>query len=167
MAKTKPSRRTESVQPLSIGIIGAGGIAAKMHLPQIERIKGVKIAALAGRKESRLKVLSKRHGGEIFTDYRAVIENPKIDAIVIATPHPHHVNWGIAALDAGKHVFCQARMAMNTADARIMLERAQRSDRTTMLCPPPHYMPGDRLIRRLIGEGYLGDLYHLNVRMYA
>src|SRR5947208_1425460 len=135
MAKTKPSRRSESMQPVSIGIIGAGGIAAKMHLPQIGRIKGVKIAALAGRKESRLKVLSKRHGGEIFTDYRAVIENPNIDAIVIATPHPHHVNWGIAALEAGKHVFMQKPLAPTLDEADRFVAAADKSDRAVYCLP--------------------------------
>jgi predicted dehydrogenase len=92
----------------------------------------------------------------VETEWRRVIERPDLDAVFIGTPPYLHCEATLAALDAGKHVFCQARMARDTAEARAMYERSLKSDRVTMLCPPPNGMRGDRVMRRLIGEGYLG-----------
>jgi len=156
MAKQKSSSR-QSVEPLNIGIIGAGGIAAKMHLPQLEKVSGVRIAALAGRKMSRLKVLAARHGGDAVTDYHAVIEDPKIDAVVIATPHPHHVDLGIAAIKAGKHVLMQKPLAPTIDEANRFVEAA-RQTKKIIYCLPQLTHPVILTMRDLIGEGLLGKL---------
>src|SRR4051812_28077182 len=94
---------------LRIGIIGAGGIAAKMHLPELEtQSHRCEVTLLSGRKESRLRLLCERFGVPGWTqDYEDVIGDSRIDGVVIATPHAQHVAWGLKALDAGKHVFMQ------------------------------------------------------------
>ncbi len=157
MAKASRRIPAELDEPISIGIIGAGGIAAKMHLPQLEKIKGVKIAALAGRKMSRLKVLTDRHGGKAFTDYNAVIEDPSIDAVVIATPHPHHVDLGLAALKAGKHVFMQKPLAPTMDEADRFVKAAEAS-KQVVYCLPQLTFPQILTMRDLIAEGLLGKI---------
>lgn len=146
-----------AVQPLRIGIIGAGGIAAKMHLPQLEKIPGVTLTLLAGRKIERLKVLAKRHGGTPCTDYRKVIEDPKTDAICVATPHPQHVEWGLAALKAGKHVFMQKPLAPTIDEANRFVEAVEKSDKITY-CLPQLTSPAILAMRDLISEGKLGKI---------
>jgi phthalate 4,5-cis-dihydrodiol dehydrogenase len=156
MAKSKRSSSSgKSLEPIKIGIIGAGGIAAKMHLPQLDKIPGVEISLLAGRKESRLKVLSKRHGGRIATDYKAVIDDPEVNAVIIATPHPHHVDWGIAALKAGKHLLMQKPLAPTLDEADRFVVAADASDRITY-CLPQLTFPAILTINDLIKEGLLG-----------
>jgi predicted dehydrogenase len=155
MAKSKSTKN--SVEPLNVGIIGAGGIAAKMHLPQLEKIPGVHIAKLAGRKMSRLKVLTKRHGGEAVTDYDAVIEDPKIDAVVISTPHPHHVDLGIAAIKAGKHVMMQKPLAPTIDEANRFVDAADHSKKI-IYCLPQLSFPAILAIRELAAEGMLGKV---------
>ena len=76
-----------------------------------------------------------------------------IDVVWIGTQPYLHRPYAVAALEAGKHVFCQARMALDYADARLMHDAWARTDRTAMLCPPPHYMRGDRAMRRLLKIG--------------
>ena len=144
-------------QPISIGILGAGGIAAKMHLPQLQHIGGVKIVALAGRKMSRLKVLTDRHGGKAVTDYNAVIEDRSIDAVVISTPHPHHVALGLAALKAGKHVFMQKPLAPTMEEADKFVAAAE-SSKQAVYCLPQLTFPQILTIRDLIAEGLLGKI---------
>lgn len=163
MAKSKrvssrASSRTPSkpsLEPIRVGIIGAGGIAAKMHLPQLSKIPGVEIHTLAGRKEARLKVLTKRHGGKYVCDYQAVIDDPEINAVIIATPHPHHVDWGIAALKAGKHVLMQKPLAPTLDEADRFVIAADASDRITY-CLPQLTFPAILTINDLIEQGMLG-----------
>lgn len=158
----------QAEQLVRIGIVGLGGIVRQRHLPGLQAIPGVQIRAVSNSTASSSRRAAQEFDIErTFERWQDLVAWDGIDAVVIGTPPYLHREVTLAALDAGKHVFCQARMAMNAADARAMLERAEQSDRTTMLCPPPHYMLGDRVMRRLIGEGYLGDLYHLNVRWYT
>jgi predicted dehydrogenase len=94
-----------------------------------------------------------------MTDWRALVARDDLDAVFIGTWPYSHARMSIAALEAGKHVFCQARMARFTEEAKAMLAAAEAHPKlTAMLCPPPHGMRGDRLIRQLLAEGYVGDL---------
>ena len=157
-----------AAQPVRIGIVGAGGIVRQRHIPGLRRVPGAEIVAVANSTPESTRRAAEEFGiPRTFDRWQDLVQWDGIDAVVIGTQPYMHREITVAALDAGKHVFCQARMAMDAKDALAMLARAERSDRTTMLCPPPHFMRGDRVMRRLIGEGYLGDLYHLNVRMYS
>jgi predicted dehydrogenase len=74
----------------------------------------------------------------------------------------------ISALEAGKHVFCQARMAMDLAEAEEMLAAARRfPDQVTMLCPPPFGLRGEPLVKKLLAENYLGRAHHVRFRSFT
>ena len=155
-------------QPIRIGIVGLGSIVRQRHIPGLRPIAGVQIVAVSNSTPASSQRAAREFGIErTFERWQDLVAWEGLDAVLVGTPPCLHRQVTIAALDANKHVFCQARMAMNAADARLMLARAAQSDRTTMLCPPPHFMRGDRVLRRLIAGGYLGDLYHLNVRWYT
>jgi len=75
-----------------------------------------------------------------------------------------HAPITISALEAGKHVFCQARMAMNLSEGREMLAAAQaRPNLVTMLCPPPHGMKGGKFFQKLLRDGYVGEIWHFRL----
>lgn len=144
------------MQPLRVGVIGAGGIAAKLHLPELAGIPDVEIAVLGGRRRSRLEVLCRRFGVPRWTtDYDAVVADPDLDAVVIALPHPMHVLYGLAALAAGKHVHMQKPLSTSLADAEEFVRAAEASDRT-VLCLPYVARPHVLAARELIAEGALG-----------
>jgi predicted dehydrogenase len=151
-------------QRVRIGIIGAGGIVRQRHYPGLKKIPGVELLVVANRsRESSERAAAEFGIPEIRADWREVVVMPDLDAILIGTHPSMHAEATIAALDAGKHVFCQARMARNYAEARAMYQKSREVDRVTMLCPPPQGMKGDRVMRRLIGEGYLGALRDVHV----
>lgn len=155
-------------RPIRVGIIGAGGIVRTRHVPGLRNEENVILAAVANStRESSLRAAQEHGIQRVFDRWEDLVSWEGIDAVLIGTPPYMHRAITLAALNAGKHVFCQARMAMNAAEAREMLAAAERSNCTTMLCPPPHYMRGDRVVRRLIAEDYLGSLYHVNVRWYT
>ncbi|MCZ7648286.1 MAG: Gfo/Idh/MocA family oxidoreductase [Planctomycetota bacterium] len=149
--------------PIRIGIIGAGGISAKMHLPQLDGLQGVSVAALGGRNLRRLETLARRHGGKPVTDYAAIVEDPNLEAIIVATPHPHHVEWGLKALQAGKHLFMQKPLAPTLDEANRFVEAAEASDRI-VYCLPQQNVPVVLAIRELIAAGRLGKLSGAHAR---
>jgi predicted dehydrogenase len=153
-----------SQKTLKIGIIGAGGIVRQRHLPNLKKIEGVEIVAVSNRRrESAEKVAQDYQIPQVIGDWKQLIAMPELDIVWIGTTPYMHEPLTLAALDAGKHVFCQARMAMNYQQARSMYQRSQKTDRVTMLCPPPHGMKGDQFVRKLISEGFLGKLYHVRL----
>lgn len=149
---------------LRIGIIGAGGIAAKMHLPELAAEEDrCEVVLLSGRRESRLRLLCDTFGvSDYTTDYEAVLSDPRVDAVCIATPHPSHVEWGLKALDAGKHVFMQKPLCGDMSEADAMVAAVEKSDRT-FLCLP-HFSSTIWTIRRLIEQGKLGKISSTRVR---
>ena len=79
------------MNPLRIGVIGAGGITALLHLPEIADCRDMKVVLVSGRKESRLRRLCDQFDIPNWTqDYEEVIADDNVDAVVIATPHPLH-----------------------------------------------------------------------------
>lgn len=151
---------------IKIGIIGAGSIVRDRHLPGLAAIPEVEIAAVCNRtRASAERVASEYHIPQVVTDWHEVIAMPDVDAVLIgATPYLHCAA-SCAALAAGKHVLCQARMAMNVGEARQML-RASHSARgkVAMLVPGPMALPAEPYLRHLLAEGYLGRPYLVRVQ---
>ncbi len=147
--------------PLRIGVIGAGGIVRDRHSPNLSRlIHRVENVVVANRSLDSSRAAAERFGFRQAADHwRQVVEHPEVDAVLIGTWPCLHAEASIAALDAGKHVFCQARMAMDLTEARAMALAAGAHPRqVAMLCPPPHRMPLEPVLRGNIGSGELGEL---------
>ncbi len=153
---------------LRIGFVGAGGIVRDRHVPGLRGAEGVEFYGVVNRsRESSLRAAEEFGIERTYDDWRELVADPRVDIVWIgAHPYLHRVVTE-AALEAGKHVFTQARMALNFADARAMYEAAERHpNQTTMISPPPHYMPGDRVVRRMIAEGFIGEPRNAVVQSY-
>jgi predicted dehydrogenase len=90
-----------------------------------------------------------------------LVSRDDIDAVWIGTTPQLHSEITCYALRAGKHVFCQARMAMNLAQSQVMWEASMSNpELVAMLCPPPFGMKGDATMKRLLAEGAIGKPHH-------
>lgn len=144
---------------IRIGIIGAGGIVKSRHLPGLAKLPGVRVQVVSNRTRASGEAVARDWSiPEVMTDWRAVVTRDDLDAVLIGTWPYTHAEMSIAALEAGKHVFCQARMARNTAEARAMVAAAEaHPGQVAMLCPPPAGMKGDRFVRQRLADGNLGE----------
>lgn len=155
------------MKTLKIGIIGAGGIVRQRHVPGLRKIPGIEITAVANSSLASAQAFCAECAPEAkaYEKWEDVAAFPDLDIIWIgATPHLHKPAT-LAALKADKHVFCQARMAMNLLEAEEMLAASKDCpDLVTMLCPPPHGLKGDAYIRKLLGEKTLGEITGLRLQ---
>ncbi len=144
------------MKKLRIAIIGAGGIAAKLHLPELHELsERCEIALIAGRRESRLKRLSEMFPVAAFTtSYDAVISDDSIDGVIVATPHPQHVEWGVRALQAGKHVMMQKPLCANLEEANQFVAAVEASNQIAMCLP--HFAPPIYAMKAAIERGDIG-----------
>jgi predicted dehydrogenase len=114
--------------------------------------------------------LAQKRAGEFgfaraTSDWRALIADPAVDVVSITTPNSFHAEMAIAALEAGKHVWCEKPMAPKLADAERMAAAARRSGRIAILGYNYIQSPAIRYIRSLIDEGAIGAVNHLRIEM--
>jgi predicted dehydrogenase len=150
---------------LRIGIIGAGQITRKRHLPGFAAIPGVRIVGVCNQhRESAARVSRDFNIPKIFSSWETLIDDEEIDAVVIGTWPYMHCPITLAAIGAGKHVLTQARMAMNAREAQRMLDASlEHPELTMMVVPSPYGLVGDPFVRSLIDSGYLGTLREVHV----
>ncbi|MGJ3242067.1 MAG: Gfo/Idh/MocA family protein [Opitutales bacterium] len=151
--------------PIRVGFIGAGANTRSRHIPGFQAIDGVDLAVVANRSAASSQEVADAFGiPRIAPDWRAVVEDPEVDAVCIGTWPYLHAEATIAALEAGKHVLCEARMAMNLEEAERMAAAAEkRPDQVAQLVPAPFSFNVDAGIRRFIDEGALGQLRELRL----
>ncbi len=155
---------------LRIGIVGAGAIMRQRHIPGLAAIPGVEVTAVANRRSQSAREFAREFGvARVYQHWTQLVHDPDIDVVWIgATPYIH-ARVSVAALEAGKHVFCQARMARNLAEAREMVAAAALHPQlVAAVCPPPHGMPGDAAMRRLLRvERFAGSVRHVRLTAFT
>jgi len=145
---------------IRIGFIGAGSIARSRHLPNLAVIPEVEVLYVSNRTaESAKKIAGEWRIPHVVENWRDLIAKPDIDAVFIGTWPYMHREMGVAVLNADKHVFCQARMAMNLAEAKEMLAASRAKPKlVAQICPPPTRMPFEPYVQQLIRAGKLGPI---------
>lgn len=153
---------TESV---CIGIIGAGWVVKNRHLPALKKLPDVQIRTIWSRDPGKGHQVAAEFGiPQVAGRWQNIATSPELDAVIIGTPPILHLPATAAALESGKHVLCQARMARNLAEAREMLRLSQTTDRVTALYPPKPGLKGDRVMHRLLHEErFVGEIREVRV----
>src|SRR6266705_2774640 len=154
---------------LRIGIVGAGNIVRTRHLPALKKNPDVEIVAVSNSPYERSENFCRENLSHAtpMQNWAELLAVPELDIIWIGTPPYMHSAVTISALEAGKHVFCQARMAMDLAEAEEMLAASKRyPELVTMLCPPPFGLRADLLVKKLLAEDYIGHPHHVRLHSF-
>src|SRR5256712_10397991 len=155
---------------LRIGIVGAGNIVRTRHLPALKQNPDAEIVAVSNSTYESSEQFCKEHcpGATPMANWADLLAVPDLDIIWIGTPPYMHSAVTISALEAGKHVFCQARMAMDLAEAEAMLATTKRfPELVTMLCPPPFGMRVDLLVKKLLAENAIGTPHAVRLQSFT
>lgn len=154
---------------LRIGVIGAGENTRTMHIPKLQALKGVEVVSVCNRsRESGERVAAEFNLPEVCDTWEQLVEDEFIDAVVIGTWPYMHCVLTCAALEAGKHVLCEARMAMDAAEAHEMWEVSQlHPELIAQVVPSPFTLKYDRTIQDLLAAGYVGEPCVLEIRGLA
>ena len=153
-------------QIVKVGIIGAGGNTRSRHIPGLQAIEGVEIVGVCNRsQESSQRVADEFGIPKTYDNWQEAIGDPDTNAIVIGTWPYMHCRATVAALRADKHVMCEARMAMNAREAHIMrMASRQKTHLIAQIVPSPMTLRVDNTIKKLIAEGYIGDVLAIEAR---
>ncbi len=145
---------------IRVGVVGAGDNTRKRHIPGLQAIPGVEVVVVANRSEESSRRVAESFGiPRIAPSWEEIVNDPEVDAVCVGTWPYMHAPVSISALDAGKHVLTEARMACNVAEAREMLEASKRNPQlVAQIVPSPFTLGVDATIIRLLGEGRLGKV---------
>ncbi len=100
-------------------------------------------------------------GATVTADLQELLDDPELDAVVLATPVPDHADHAVRVLEAGKHCFVEKPLAQSVADAERAVAAAAQADRLLMVGHLLEYHPGVRKLKDLADSGELGDIYYI------
>jgi predicted dehydrogenase len=148
---------------LNVGIIGCGGIAVMKHFPALVKQKyRIRLMAFCDLIEERAEINLTEYGdpgARAYTDYDQLLEDKSLDMVIVATPNVSHSEISVAALDAGKHVMCEKPMAINTAEAQLMLDAARRTGKKLTIAYQNRFRDDSQTLHQACAAGDLGDIY--------
>jgi predicted dehydrogenase len=158
--QVQPTQATQS-SAVRAAIIGMGTWGQNL----VSHVQGksglIQFVAGATRTPARAEAFSRKHGIPIQASYEAVLADPSIDAVVLATPHTMHTEQIIAAARAGKHVFTEKPLGLTFADSAAAVAACAEHKVTLAVGYNWRFQPALQEIHRMLADGRLGKLLHI------
>lgn len=146
-----------AVPALRWGVIGTG--IAGQFVNAIHRHTGQRAIAVAGRDLPKTRAFAAQHGIDtVHENAAALIADPRLDVVYIATPHPSHQELALAAIAAGKQVLIEKPIAMSATEADAITAAGRAAGVLVMEAMWTRYLPQAGIIRRVLADGVLGDV---------
>src|SRR5205823_4004416 len=141
--RAREGRTRDPRLTVRVGLVGGGLVALAEHLPYLSSLRDrFSIAALAEPSLTVREALAARYGiGGVHADYRSMLDNGGLDAVVVCSPHGTHAEVVLAALDAGLHVFVEKPMCITVADADAIVEARDRTGKVVQVGTMKRYDP--------------------------
>lgn len=148
-------------------MVGAGRNARSRHIPELRSIPGVEIVGVANSSlESSRSAGSALGVDNVYSSWQELVESPQIDAVLVGTYPDLHEPVSTRALNLGKHVLIEARMARNAVEAeRIAACAKAHPELVCQVVPAPLAFEIDPVIREIVNSGRIGELLALNAHM--
>lgn len=158
-----------TIEKIRVGIIGAGANTCQNHIPRLQNIDGVEILEVANRSTaSAQRVADKFQIPTVRSHWQDVATSENIDAVLIGTWPYLHCEATCLALKSGKHVLCEARMAMDEAEARKMLKTSyDHPNSVAQLVPSPFTLRADQTILEFLDQNMLGEPLHFQFNFHS
>ncbi len=148
---------------IKIGVIGCGGIANNKHMPAYKANKEAKMVAFCDIVVERAQKAKAEYGDEeakVYTDYKELLKDESIDAVLVLTHNSEHCHITVDALNAGKHVLCEKPMAMNYEEAKKMIEARDKSGKVLTIGYQNRFCADNLYLKKLADKDAFGEIYY-------
>jgi predicted dehydrogenase len=149
---------------LGWGILGCGDITEKRGAPAIVAQQESRLVAFCSRDRERARAFAERFGApRAYDDLAALLADPEVQVVYVATEHDRHVEPTVAAAAAGKHVLCEKPMALDAAGCRAMIDACRAAGVHLSVAYYRRYYPKVRRMKALLDEGAIGEPVHASI----
>ena len=158
--QTASCRTLSPNEKLNLGVIGVSGRAGE----DLKEVSGENIVALCDVDDTRLRAAAEKYPqAKTYNDFRRLMDQTDIDAIVVGTPDHTHAVATVAAIKSGRHVYCEKPLTHTVSEARIVTELARKHQRVTQLGTQIHAGNNYRRVVELIQSGAIGLVREVHV----
>jgi len=143
------------------GIIGTG-FGAKVHAPMMDHHEGFEVVAVSSVSRGNVEEARKASGIEnIYTDWRQMLEQEKLDLVVVASAVYLHKEMVAAAYEKGVHVVCEKPMALDVAETEKMMAERDKAGRLGLINHEFRFLPARTKVKEIMENGKLGEILHV------
>jgi predicted dehydrogenase len=150
---------------IGVGLVGLGNSGWYYHAEgTLMNSDDFELVAVSGRTAERTAAAAERFEATPHPTWQSLITDDRVEVVVVATPHDLHAPIAIGALEAGRHVVVEKPMAITTAEAESMIDTAKRAERMLTVFHNRRWEPSFRLIRDLVANGAVGEVWRVEER---
>ncbi|MCY7376965.1 MAG: Gfo/Idh/MocA family oxidoreductase [Pyrinomonadaceae bacterium] len=150
-------RPAVSASPLRFALIGTGGIA-QTYAQAFQQSDCCQLVAVADINQDSVKAFAEPFGAKAFSDYKTLAENSEIDAVIISTPPNSHPEIAMYFMNRGTNVLCEKPLCLSVAEARKMIETAEKSNVVFTMATKFRYCEDVVKAKAILASGVLGDI---------
>jgi len=141
---------------VGVAVVGVGFVGGQAHVPSFKKIEGSDLIALGATTEKRVKPLAEQFGVKYYLDFDKLLEDPKIQAVVLAVPTPMHYDLAMKAIRKGKHVLCEMPLAATVDKAKELGRAAEKAKVILMPILQFRFAPIYTRTKEMIESGLIG-----------
>ncbi len=148
---------------IRLGVIGGGAIAQVIHLPLLNKMSGVKVAALSELDNQRLQILGRQHGiQKLYPAFEDLLKDPEIDAVDICTSTDSHFEIALAALNAGKNVLVEKPPTINYNQCETLAKTAEEKGKVVLVAMNNRFRTDFMMLKSYLSDKQLGEIFYIN-----
>jgi predicted dehydrogenase len=145
-------------RPLNLAFLGCGFIT-QVHSRHLKGFRSRILCSYASRDRAKAEAYTRRFSGAAsYLDYTSAIEDPRVDAVVVAVPPRFHLELTLRALEAGKHVLVEKPAFPRAEDYRVVMNARDKAGRVVLVGENDHYKPLAVVLRTLVADGAIGEM---------
>jgi predicted dehydrogenase len=150
------------INQTKVAVIGLGGVAQLIHLPNLLKLNNVQVSSVAEINKNRLNTIADKFNvKERFTDYKELLAKDDCEAVIIATPTSTHKDVALDCLKAGKNILVEKPLARSYEEAKVILASANKFKKKLMVGMNLRFRPDAMLLRSLISSGEIGEPFYI------
>ncbi len=150
-----------------VGVVGAGSISQRGHIPGLQKVPDVEVVALCDTNRERARQVANITGiGRFYTDWREMFAAGMLDAVTIATPNAFHAEMTIAAMESGLHVFCEKPIATRVSDGEAMVATSKRTGKIFAVNMHMREVPAVAWMRHAVRVERLGAVRYAKAKLF-
>ena len=151
---------------VGMAVVGVGFVGGQVHVPSFKKIEGSDLVALCDTIEQRVRPFSEKYGVKYYLDFDRLLEDPKVEAVVLAVPTPFHFDLAMKAIRSGKSVLCEMPLAPTIDRVRELQKAAEKAQVLLMPDLQFRFAPIYTKTKDMVDSGAIGKPIALHFREF-